>query len=353
MSPARSSQPALRSRPPDSGSLHIAKPSARCKPRNGHRSVIDARLFFFLLLFALILAGCADVRPTAKIGLIAPFEGLYRRTGYEALAAMRAAIAETPSGSVGVLPLALDDGNDPEQAQRAYEKLLASTDVDAIVGPLAPALAAAVADLQTAAAPPIIAPFALPGLTGSAATADAAAWAVPLVQSVGGHVAARGARALVLAGWTAGWPAYAASQWSDLAGLPVRLSDDPAAVAGDEAVMWLGAPDSAATYLSTLRARQPDAEFWLGPAGGDPVFAERADTHERIYWVVWTDQDYNAWAAAHTPSTPSAYLVFRATQEAVRRATGQAGATLSPSTWRVQAYTFGAGGTPLLVPPAP
>ncbi len=117
--------------------------------------------------------------------------------------------------------------------------------------------------------------------------------------------------------------------------------------------MWLGAPDSAATYLSALRARQPDAEFWLGPAGGDPVFTERADTHERIYWVVWTDQDYNAWAAAHTPSTPSAYLVFRATQEALRKATGQAGATLSPSTWRVQAYTFDAGGAPLLIPPAP
>ena len=208
------------------------------------------RYYFYLLLFALILAGCTDVRPTAKIGLIAPFEGLYRRTGYEALAAMRAAIAETPSGPVGLLPLALDDSSDPEQAQRAYKKLLASTDVDAIVGPLAPALAAAVANLQPAAASPIIAPFALPGLTGSATTTDAAAWAVPLVQTVGGHVAARGVRALVLAGWTAGWPAYAAPQWSDLAGLPVRLSDDPAAVAGDEAnnsgrALWRPAPRSA------------------------------------------------------------------------------------------------------------
>jgi branched-chain amino acid transport system substrate-binding protein len=315
--------------------------------------VVGARLFFTILLLAFSLAACTEARPAVKIGLIAPFEGLYRRSGYEALAAMRAAIAETPSGPVGVLPLALDDGGDPAQAQRALEKLLASRDVGAIVGPLSPALAAAVGEHQTATAPPILAPFALPGVTSVTAAADADAWAAPLVQTVGGHVAAGGARALVLAGWTAGWPDYAAARWSELAGLPVRLSDDPAAVAAGEAVMWLGAPDTGAAYLAALRARQPDVDFWLGPAGSDPVFAEQTATRERVYWVVWTDDDYNGWAAAHAPSTPSAYLVYRATQEALRKSVGPVNAVLSPLTWRVQAYTLGADGGASLYQPSP
>ncbi len=358
MSAARASQPALRSRPPVAGSLQFVQPSARRTWCSVCRPLAGAWLCLIALLAAFSLAGCTDVRPTIKIGLIAPFEGLYRRTGYEALAAMRAAIAdaaiaETASGPVGVLPLALDDGGNPAQAQRALEKLLVSSDVGAIVGPLSPRLAVAVGESPPSATPPRFAPFALPGATGSTAAPDDAAWAVPLVQTVGTHVAAQGARALVLAGWTAGWPDNTASRWSELVGLPVRLSDDPAAVASGEAVMWLGAADTGAAYLADLRARQPDAEFWLGPAGGDPVFAERAATHKRVHWVVWTDDDYNAWAAAHAPSTPSAYLVYRATQAALRESVGQASAKLPPSTWRVQAYTMGAAGETSIYQPAP
>ena len=52
------------------------------------------------------MAACTDVQPVVKIGLVAPFEGLYRRTGYDALAAMRAAIADQPAPGVNVLPLA-------------------------------------------------------------------------------------------------------------------------------------------------------------------------------------------------------------------------------------------------------
>ncbi len=312
-----------------------------------------ARLFFLALVLAFTLAGCMDVRPATKIGLIAPFEGLYRRTGYEALAAVRAAIADattvtTQPGAMGVLPLALDDSDDPAQARRALEKMLASTDVGVIIGPLTPALAAAVSDLPGAAAPPIVAPFALPG-----AGQDAAGWATPLVQEVGALAARHGAQTLVLAGWTPGWPDYTAAQWAAVAGMPVRVHDDPATVAGGEAVLWLGAADSGAAYLNALRAQQPDVEFWLGPAGGDPVFIERAETRRRVYWVVWVDDDYNAWAATHSPSTPSAYLVYRAAQAALREIDDQGNAALPSPTWRVQAYTFGASGEPLPYQPAP
>ena len=71
------------------------------------------------IVLALLLAGCTDVRPVAKIGLIAPFEGLHRRSGYAALAAMRQAIVETPAGATGIIPLALDDAGDGDQVAPA------------------------------------------------------------------------------------------------------------------------------------------------------------------------------------------------------------------------------------------
>ena len=90
------------------------------------------------------LAGCTNVRPTIKIGVLAPFEGLHRRSGYAALEAVRAAIADFSNVDAGILPLALDDGDQPQQAVRSAQKLLADPRVAAVVGPLSPDLGAAV-----------------------------------------------------------------------------------------------------------------------------------------------------------------------------------------------------------------
>lgn len=312
----------------------------------------DARLILLFLL-PLLVAGCTNVRPAAKIGLVAPFEGLYRRTGYEALAAMRAAIADAPVTAIGMLPLALDDGHDPAQTRRTLDKLSVNGDVHAIIGPLSPELAAVAVTALGEDAPPMLVPFAPPDFAFTDAGAGASTWAAPLVQTVAAQAAAAGARGLVLAGWNAGWPALSDAAWSELAGLPVRLTDAPADVTGAEAVMWLGAPDTGAAYLNALRLHQPDAQFWLGPTGGDPIFAERARSHDHVYWVVWTDDGYNGWAVAHAPSSPAAYLVYRATQEAIRRIVGEVEAPLPPSTWRVQVYTFGADDQPLPYNPTP
>src|SRR3954463_1255363 len=52
-----------------------------------------------ITMLMVFLSGCASIRPIVKIGLIAPFEGLYRQSGYDALDAMRQAMAEcTPAG---------------------------------------------------------------------------------------------------------------------------------------------------------------------------------------------------------------------------------------------------------------
>ena len=56
-------------------------------------------------LCSLLLAACSlsgSVKPTVKIGLAAPFEGLYRDLGYEALHAVRLAVRErNAEGGVG------------------------------------------------------------------------------------------------------------------------------------------------------------------------------------------------------------------------------------------------------------
>jgi branched-chain amino acid transport system substrate-binding protein len=296
----------------------------------GWRGVIVASLL------ALLLAGCSDVRPVAKIGLIAPFEGLHRRTGYEALAAMRLAIADAPAAEVGVIPLALDDSADPAHAQRAAAKLLADPQVQAVVGPLSPALATA-GDPLIPASLPWFTPYAVNPPGGFADPRTAEAWAAGLAAAVGAAVQAQGATALVLAGDAQGWPVWDDAAWSKFAGLPVRtLGADPAAVTTltlDDALFWLGAADEAARFLTALPPARADIPFWLGPAGGDPILAEHAQIVSKLYWLTWSDVHYNAWAATHTPSTPSAFLVYQATRAAIEAVTGAAATKAAP--WHV------------------
>ncbi len=93
------------------------------------------RIATALLVMLFAGASCTAVRPVAKIGLIAPFEGLYRETGYEALDALRAAIEACAPAGVDVLPLALDDSNRPDNARRAAAKLLLDPTTAAVIGP--------------------------------------------------------------------------------------------------------------------------------------------------------------------------------------------------------------------------
>jgi branched-chain amino acid transport system substrate-binding protein len=282
---------------------------------------------------ALLLSACTDVRPTLKIGVLAPFEGLHRRSGYAALEAVRAAIADFPYAQAGILPLALDDSGQPQGAQRSAQKLLVDPQVAAVVGPLSPALSAAAAPVIEGTAIPWFTPHALAGEQ----------WAEGLAAAAGTLAVQEGARGLVLAGWTEGWPALDADAWSQAAGLPVRLLDDPGGVRGDEAVFWLGSAEEGAAYLAQLRRVQPQVPFVLGPAGEDPVFAERAEGFQHTYWTTWTDADYNAWAARHANDSPNAYLVYRATLAALTAATGVT-QNAAPASWSVQMFRYDAQG---------
>jgi len=106
-----------------------------------------------LCLVALLLlpVGCVLPRattPIIKIGMIAPFEGLYRPEGYAALYAVKLALREcNAAGGVAghrVELVALNDDGDPVQAALQARKLALDPDVMGVIGPFSRATAAAV-----------------------------------------------------------------------------------------------------------------------------------------------------------------------------------------------------------------
>jgi ABC-type branched-subunit amino acid transport system substrate-binding protein len=101
----------------------------------------------------LLLCSCAlpgSVKPTVKIGLSAPFEGLDRDLGYEALYAVRLAVQQrNDTGGVGgrflVELVALNDFNEPEEAIGQAREMAVDSDVLAVLGGWSPETALAAA----------------------------------------------------------------------------------------------------------------------------------------------------------------------------------------------------------------
>jgi branched-chain amino acid transport system substrate-binding protein len=97
-----------------------------------------ATLLFYLLVAA---GGCVPTlypQPTVKIGLVAPFEGLHRPLGYEALYAAKLAIGERDEqGGVGGYPVelvALNDDQDPESAAQRAREMAVDPDIVGVIG---------------------------------------------------------------------------------------------------------------------------------------------------------------------------------------------------------------------------
>lgn len=91
-----------------------------------------------LLMGTLLATACAVTRPTAKIGLVAPFEGAHRQVGYEAIFAVRLAVREAnAAGGVAghtVELVALDDQGDPARAIEQAHKLSLDPQVYVVLG---------------------------------------------------------------------------------------------------------------------------------------------------------------------------------------------------------------------------
>ncbi|GIV77236.1 MAG: hypothetical protein KatS3mg050_1630 [Litorilinea sp.] len=300
-------------------------------------------LWCILLGASLWLGSCRSIRPMVKIGLLAPFEGLYRQSGYEALAAMRAAIQDTPVPHLDILPLALNDMAEPHHARRAAEKLLVDPAVQAVVGPLDPATWRAVLPVLGQGAPHWVVPFQVARPHGFAPPQDPPSqWASGLIEAVATAAAAQGAQRLILAGWEAGWPRIEIS----LPAIEVKWVDDGAwqisGLRATDAVLWLGSPAEGAKMLTAVRQVQPEIPFWLASQGGDPVFGARATITGPVFWAIWSDSGYNPWATTHTPNSPAAYLVYQSTRYAIAVISG---ITIPPAGgWEVRLFQLLPGG---------
>jgi hypothetical protein len=301
----------------------------------------SAKALLWVVVALLPLSGCTSVRPIHKIGLIAPFEGLYRQSGYAALEAMRQAIADCTPNGYDVLPLALDDGGDPAQAQRAAQKILVDPSVVAVVGPLLLENVPAVATVIT---PTATVPWLLPSLlapSGDFAIASANASLQAQVEYV---AAAAAAERVLLLGLPEEWP------WPiDTAVPTLRVDDLESALATAterDAMLWLGQPHVGATWFAALRAQEPDASFWLANQAGMDVFAAHAaadntlggEDHQVTHWLLWIDSEYNQRLqpddSAIQPNEVVRYSTYRATCAALYAL--ENGHSAAPSTWQIQ-----------------
>jgi branched-chain amino acid transport system substrate-binding protein len=108
------------------------------------------RLLPLILILLLTTSGCrvpGSTQPVVKIGLAAPFEGLYRSLGYDALYGVKLAVRErNATGGVGgtmVELMALDDHFDPVRAASVAREMDVDPDVIGVIGPLSSAMALA------------------------------------------------------------------------------------------------------------------------------------------------------------------------------------------------------------------
>lgn len=294
--------------------LHSTSDSAT--PVAGLRRAHGITWLVAVLLVSFSLPGCTPIRPVEKVGLLAPFEGLYRRTGYAALAAMRAALAAAPRARVDRLPLALDTSRDPV---RTTQKLLADSSVRAVIGPLSLATAGSIQEVLAKSPVLWLAPFAIDANGSFAPVNQPERWVQPWLGAMAQAARQQGYSRLVVAGWPAVWsqPAFESA-----AGFIV-LSDDPAIVQPGDAVLHAGDAATVAGYLHALRARQPNVPLYLGFQGEDPVFKEHSQITDEVYWMVWLDDSYEAWTAEHGIESPLRYLVYRATITAIQVANGE------------------------------
>ncbi|MDY6877873.1 MAG: branched-chain amino acid ABC transporter substrate-binding protein [Chloroflexota bacterium] len=137
----------------------------------------------------LLLTACQSpgvVRPTVKIGLVAPFEGRYRYVGYDLIYAVRLALREANgasdelrtnnyglAGSTSLLGgvkgysvelVAYDDGADPPMAAEQARKLATDPGVVAAIGHFREETTSAASSAYAEAGIPLVAPAVLGGV---------------------------------------------------------------------------------------------------------------------------------------------------------------------------------------------
>lgn len=300
------------------------------------------------ILFAVItlLGGCSDVPPIAKVGLLAPFEGLYRESGYGALSALRGALEHCAPPGVALVPLALDSGSTPDQARRAAEKMTLDPTVAVVVGPLDLASAASAAAALDEIDLPWIVPALISPAGGYAPRPDTGSVAA-LVAALLDRQTPPPAR-LLIAGSPPGLPLNGPAQPQD--GTPVLRIDPPAALLeltqpGD-AILWLGTADAGADLYNQLAAAQRALPFWLGPATAGAVFAAHAGGTGEVYWLLWQKGEGKREEQGDTSARSAAYTESKLFYEAACAALATLETAQPPNRplWEPRAYRLNGEG---------
>ncbi len=285
---------------------------------------------FWIALCLLLPAACTSVRPVDKVGLIAPFEGLYREDGYAALDAVRRAIADCAPPGRAVVPLALDDSADPDRSVRALQKLLLDPAVTVVLGPWTPQAVRAAAPLTAGHA--WLTPY--PALQATPLPIDTTTLTM-LLDAITARLAP--SRILMVA------PGLSLSPGATDGSDRVRFFVDPTQAAeevtGNDAILWLGDAAQGATWYAALRART-NAPFVLGTPIGAEIFARHAPHSTSAYWLLWHEFEYTNAPNSSTPQPTG----FRqgVTEFAYRSTCAYLAEPLLPApAWSVDVVAFG------------
>lgn len=222
--------------------------------------------WWVVVIVGTLLAGCTATRPTVKIGLVAPFEGVHRPLGYAVLYGAQLALqernAQGGAGGYGVELVALSDDGQAASAGRQAQALAADPGVVGVLGPWQTATAQAAAPLFAQAGLPAVVPAALP---------DQMLQASAGVYRLYGSDEALARRLMVSVPATSTWAFD-----GEAAGWPSTLAQVARNTAADPTVEVLtGDGESVARALTGGRCHD-GVVCVAGPAAQEPVVAARA-----------------------------------------------------------------------------
>lgn len=288
-----------------------------------------ARLLLCLIVAVMLTPACAFPRstpPTLKIGMIAPFEGLYRPQGYAALYAVKLAIRErNRAGGVvgyGIELVALNDDGEPTAAALQARKLAVDADVVGVVGPLTRATAEAAAGPLAEAGLAWVAPASVPDhvVRDQANAFRLFAADADLASALVGWAARQGSADLLLAIPEMGSFSAALNAAATAARIPVTTT---VPVEGQAAVLLLGGDAAeAATILQGAQAFLKGGSIGGGPeAAGEAFWQRMRPFGVEMVWAtslrprVWPSSLAQGYAElAGSELGPAAALAYDATQ---------------------------------------
>jgi branched-chain amino acid transport system substrate-binding protein len=257
-----------------------------------------SKLFSFVSCLLLIALGACvppgGSKPLLKVGLVAPFEGLYRSIGHEALYGVKLAVRERNAlGGVGggaymVELVALDDGGEVGESAFQVRELAADPDVMGVVAGWSGDTAAAALPGYREAGLGVVVPWAVPESLADreAGIVLLAASRERMVEEAVRYAAEtlRPERTVILCG--AGGSPELLLQAADSSGLRIDMALPTGDPAGVDLILYDGPVAHGAETLVALRERGVSASFVSGSDIGSILLTQMAgDAADGVFYA--------------------------------------------------------------------